>query len=399
MTRRRYVRLAAVLGLLPMLLPLSIDGSLAILPALADHFGSRASVVQLTLSAAVAGIAAGQLVHGPLSDAFGRKPVILGGLLAYLAATVACAAAPSVEMLIGFRFLQGFAACSGVIVARAVIRDLFDDADGTRLFALMMGFHGIMPMLAPGLSGSINGQWGWRTVFAVMAGFGILGALAVLSGLRETLDPRNRSRIRMPVLAASYRRILSNRAFGANTVCACFLYASLFAYFAAAPTVLIRNLGLGPAEFGVAMAVPMLAYVVAQTAMTRLALHTGFDRVVRIGIGIGIAAGASLLLFALSGAVNAYTLVGSIVLSLTAHAFIVPAVTTGALAPFADAAGAASSLLGFIQFLAAAAMTAVIGLLDDGTPLPMAGGICFCAFGVFWAYLALVRRLPRGVLP
>lgn len=382
-----------------MLLPLSIDGSLAILPALADHFGSRASVVQLTLSAAVAGIAAGQLVHGPLSDAFGRKPVILGGLLAYLAATLACAAAASVETLIGFRFLQGFAACSGVIVARAVIRDLFDDADGTRLFALMMGIHGVMPMLAPGLSGWINGQWGWRAVFAAMAGFGILVTLAVLSGLRETRRPRDRSRIRVPALAAGYRRILSNRAFGANAVCSCFLYASLFAYFAAAPTILIRGLGLGPAEFGVAMAAPMLVYVVAQTAMTRLALRTSFDRMIRIGIGTGITAGASLLFFAASGTVNVYTLVGPIAFSLIAHSFIVPAVTTGAIVPFADAAGAASSLLGFLQFLAAAAAAAIVGLLDDGTPMPMAAGICLCAFGTLWTYAALIRRLPRDARP
>lgn len=397
MTRGRYALLAAVLGLLPMLLPLSVDGSLAMLPALGAHFASPPSVVQLSLSAVVAGIAAGQLFYGPLSDAVGRKPVILGGLAAYLAATAVCAASTSVEMLVASRFLQGFFACSGVIVARAVIRDLFDREDGARLFALMMGVHGVMPMVAPGVSGWIGEEWGWRTVFAVMAAFSALVAVAVLAGLRETLPAGERSRVRLRPLAGAYLQILSNREFRANTACSCFLYASLFAYFVGAPVGFIRFLGLGPAEFGAAMAVPMLAYVITQMTVARMIHRLGLDRLVRIGTGIAIAAGTAMVLFVLLDMVDVYTLTGPITFILVAHAFIVPTITVGAIAPFAHSAGAASSLLGFIQFLAAAAMTAVMGMLDDGTPLPMAAAICICSFGVLLVYLGPVRSLPgRG---
>lgn len=399
MTRGRYALLAAVLGLLPMLLPLSVDGSLAMLPALGKHFASPPSVVQLSLSAVVAGIAAGQLFYGPLSDAVGRKPVILGGLAAYLAATAVCAAATSIEMLVASRFLQGFFACSGVIVARAVIRDLYDREDGARLFALMMGIHGVMPMIAPGVSGWIGEEWGWRTVFAVMAAFSALVAAAVLAGLRETLPAGGRSRVRLRPLASAYLRILSNREFRAHTACSCFLYASLFAYFAGAPVGFIRFLGLGPAEFGVAMAVPMLAYVITQMTVVRMIHRLGLDRLVQIGTGIAIVSGASMVLFVLLDMVDVYTLTGPMTFILVAHAFIVPTVTTGAIAPFAHSAGAASSLLGFIQFLSAAAMTAVMGMLDDGTPLPMAAAICICSFGVLLVYLGPVRRLPGRVAP
>ena len=395
MTRSEYLLLAAILGLLPMLLPMSVDGSLAILPALEDHFGAGPSAVQLSLSAVVAGIAAGQLVYGPLSDRFGRKSVIVGGLLAYLAATLACSAATSMEALTGLRFLQGFFACSGIIVARAVIRDLFNDEAGARLFALMMGIHGIMPAIAPGLSSWIGQEWGWQTVFVAMAGFALIVAVTVVAGLPETLQNRNPGSVRMRTMLLNYQHILGNRAFRANTACACFLYGSLFAYFAGAPTVFIRFLELGPLEFGVALATPMIAYVVIQVVVARFVYRLGLDRMIWIGCGIAILAGTGMVLFVVSGLANVYTLTGPVTLVLVAHAFINPAIATGAISPFAHAAGTASSLLGFIQFLAAAAMTAIVGMLDDGTPLPMAAGICMSSFGVLAVYLFLVRPLPR----
>lgn len=399
MTRREYALLAAILGLLPMLLPLSVDGSLAIMPALGDHFGVGPSAVQLSLSAVVVGIAAGQLVYGPLSDRFGRKPVIVGGLLAYLAAALACSAAASIEMLTGFRFLQGFFACSGIIVARAVIRDLFDDEAGARLFALMMGLHGIMPAIAPGLSSWIGQEWGWRAVFVAMAGFAVLVAAGVAAGLPETLKSRNPGSIRVRTMLLNYRHILGNRAFRANTACACFLYGSLFAYFAGAPTVFIRFLELTPLEFGVALAIPMIVYVVVQVVVARFVYRFGLDRMIWIGSGIALLAGVGMVLFVVSGLASVHTLTGAVTLVLAAHAFVNPAIATGAISPFAHMAGTASSLLGFIQFLAAAAMTAIVGMLDDGTPLPMAAGICVSSLGVLAVYLFLIRPLPGRLRP
>lgn len=375
MSRARYAVLAGVLALLPMLLPLTVDGSLPLLPILAADF--RAETAQFCVTAAVLGIAAGQLVYGPLSDSFGRKPVILTSVCLYAAASVAGALAPSMEALLGIRFLQGFFACSGVIVARAVIRDLFDREAGAKLFSLMMGIHGIMPAIAPGASGLVAEQWGWRTVFAAMAGFGAFAFVAVLLGLAETRRARRRP---APVLG-NFRHVLSNRSFRAYAVCASFSYAGLFAYFAGAPVGLIQYLGLAPEQYGIAMAVPMIAYIATQIAVAHLVHGIGLDRLIRVGAWLAVVAGASLAISVLAGFVNVYTLTAPIVLLLTSLAFVIPGTTVGAVSPFPQTAGAASSLLGFIQFMAAAAATAAVGVLDDGTPAPMAGTICFCAVG------------------
>jgi len=398
MSPGRYAFLAGLLGLLPMLLPLSIDGSLSSVPAIAEFFVTSTASVQFSLSALIFGIAVGQLIYGPLSDRFGRKPVIVGGVLLYVVVAVACANAPGIEALIVLRFLQGFFACSGVIVARAMIRDLFDREAGARLFALMMAIHGIMPTVAPGIGGWMTQEFGWQAVFWTMAGFGLFAALAVLFGLTESNAARNPDAIRPAMLLRNYRTILRNRAFRSYAICSSFMYGALLAYFAGAPVGLIQYLGLSPQEFGIAMAVPMVSYIVAQFSIARIAIGVGMDRMIRTGTVIAAIAGAGMLALVLSGNINIYTLMGPVVLLLVSLAFITPGTTAGAMSPFADMAGAASSLLGFIQFLAAALATALIGLLNDGTPIPMAVGICICTMCALTAYLFLVRPVSRAGL-
>jgi MFS transporter, DHA1 family, multidrug resistance protein len=395
MSPGRYAILAGLLGILPMLLPLSLDGSLPLVPAVADYFKTSTASVQYSLSAVVLGIAVGQLVYGPLSDRFGRKPVIIVGVLLYVVIAAACARAPDIESLIGLRFLQGFFACSGIIVARAVIRDLFDREAGARLFALMMGIHAIMPTIAPGVSGWVTQEYGWRAVFWVMAAFGLFTAFAVFFGLPESIKSRNPEALRPAVLFLNYRAILRNRAFRSYATCACFMYGALMAYFAGAPVGLIQYLGLSPVEFGIAMAVPIVFYMVAQIAVVRIVDGIGMEKMIRTGAVMAVTAGIGMLAFVLSGNINVYTLMGPVVLILTSLAFISPGTTAGAMSPFAQVAGAASSLLGFIQFLAAAIATAMIGLLNDGTPLPMAVAICICTIGAAIAYLVMIRPLHR----
>lgn len=396
MSRGRYAFLAGLLGLLPMLLPISVDGSLPAMPEIADYFKTSTASVQYSLSAVVLGIAFGQLVYGPLSDRFGRKPVIIVGVLLYVAVAAACANATSIWALIALRFLQGFFACSGIIVARAVIRDLFDREAAARLFALMMGIHGIMPTIAPGVSGWLTQEHGWRTVFWVMAAFGLFTALTVLFGLAESNKQRNPDAVHPAVLFRNYRTILGNRAFRSNATCACFMYGALMAYFAGAPVGLIRYLGLSPVEFGIAMAIPIVFYIVAQISVARAAHRIGVDRMIGVGVVLAATAGIGMLGFVLAGIITVYSLMGPVVLLLISLAFIIPGTTAGAMSPFAEMAGAASSLLGFIQFFAAAIATAMIGLLNDGTPLPMAAAVFICTICAALAYPILVRPLNRS---
>lgn len=395
MTRGRYAVLAGLLGLLPMLLPMSLDGSLPVMPALAAHFRTTVGAVQFSFSAMVLGIALGQLVYGPLSDRFGRKPVIVAGVLLYVAASLSCTLAGSIETLIWLRFLQGFFGCSGIIVARAVIRDMFDREAGARLFALMMGIHGIMPAVAPGVGGLLTEAYGWRAVFYAMTGFGACTALAIAIGLTESHRSRRPDATRLRGIALSYREILRDRTFRSYAGCACFMYSALLAYFAGAPVGLIQYLGLTPATFGVAMAMPMVAYILAQLAVARLAPRVGINGMIRAGTILAAAAGIGMLVFVLSDNVSVYTLIGPVILVLVSMAFITPSTTAGAMSPFPHMAGAASSLLGFIQFAAGAAAATVVGLLNDGTPLPMAAVICGCTAGALVAWRVLVRPLHR----
>ena len=396
MSRSRYVLLASLLGLLPMLLPLSVDASVPLVPAIASHFITETASVQFSLSAMVLGIAVGQLIYGPLSDRFGRKPVILLGIASYAATTLACSNAPTIEVLIGLRFLQGFFACSGVIVARAVIRDLFDREAGARLFALMMGIHGIMPTIAPGLSGWLSAAYGWQSVFWAMAGFAAFSGLAILLGLAETNTNTERQSLHPRTIAANYRQVFGVRSFLCYGVCGSFMYGALMAYFAGAPVGLIQYLGLSPLQFGIAMAVPMVSYIIAQVVVARVAHQVGIDGMIRNGAILAAIAGVVMLAFVLLGKVTVYTLMGPVVLLLVSLAFIVPGTTAGAMSPFTQIAGAASSLLGFVQFLAAATATTVIGLMNDGTPLPMAIVICTCTFLTLILYLVLVRPLRHS---
>lgn len=379
-----------------MLLPLSVDGSVPLMPAIAQTFGTTTAAVQFSLSALVFGIAVGQLIHGPLSDRFGRKPVLVGGIACYAASAVACSFADSIDQLIALRFLQGLLACSGIIVARAVIRDMFDREAGARLFALMMGIHGVMPTMAPGLSGWISQELGWRSVFLCMAGFGAFACLAMVVGLRETNMARNPDAISPGALFRNYRTIFRDRRFRSYAACACFVYGGLMAYFAGAAVGLIQYLGLSPAQFGIAMALPMMAYMCAQIAVARIAHGVGMDRLIRFGTSLGAVAGIGMAAFVFSGNVSVYTLMGPVILMLVALAFITPGTTAGAMSPFPHLAGSASSLLGFIQFLAGAIATAVIGILNDGTPAPMATVIGLCTVGSLTAYLTLVRPLAGG---
>jgi DHA1 family bicyclomycin/chloramphenicol resistance-like MFS transporter len=173
------------------------------------------------------------------------------------------------------------------------------------------------------------------------------------------------------------------------------MYGALMAYFAGAAVGLIQYLGLSPVEFGIAMAVPMIFYMVAQIGVARIAPGIGMDRMILVGVIMAATAGIGMLVFVTSGIINVYTLMGPVVLILTSLAFISPGTTAGAMSPFAHMAGAASSLLGFIQFVAAATSTAVIGVLNDGTPDPMAAVICICTVCALIAYLTLVRRLAH----
>ena len=350
MSRGKYAFLAALLGLLPMLLPLSVDASVPILASVAMHFKTSTAATQFSLSAVVLGIALGQLVYGPMSDRLGRKPVILIGIGGYMVSAVACANAPSIEALISLRFFQGFFACSGVIVARAVIRDLFDREAGARLFALMMGIHGIMPAIAPSLSGWIEETFGWQAVFWAMAGFAFLTAAAVFLVWLKPTQKSNRLSINTSTVISNYKRVMRGRSFLKYAICGAFMYGALMAYFAGAPVGLIQYLELSPIQVSIAMAIPMVSYIGAQVVVARIT-RLGVDGLIRIGSIMAAASGSAILLFVMIDYVTVHNLIGPIILILISLAFIIPGTTAGAISRFAEIAGGGFIFAGSFNFL------------------------------------------------
>src|SRR5215831_8901276 len=243
-------RFTVVLGMLTAFGPLSTDMYLPALPALTASFGTSPGRVQLTLSAFFIGFGAGQLVYGPLADRWGRKPPMLAGVSLYAVASMLCALSAGVGALIALRLLQGFGACAGPLIARAVVRDVYERDRAARMLSLLMLIMGAAPLTAPLLGGQLLLASGWRSIFAVQAAFGALCFLAAWSGLAETLDEAKRSRAGVRAMVARYGALLRSRVYVGYAVSSGAAFAGMFAYFAGSPFVFIRLYGVPPQNYG-----------------------------------------------------------------------------------------------------------------------------------------------------
>ena len=393
MTRRRLLLLTGLLGLMTTLEPFSIDMSLPPLPAMAADLGVAESAIQFSLSAFFLGMAVGQLVYGPASDRIGRRPPLLAGLLLYVVATLACAFADSADALIVLRGVQGFAAASGQVLARAIVRDRFDREDAARLFSYVFFILGLAPVVAPILGAHFAVWFGWPSIFVFLAVYGGIVLALNLCCLDESLAERDPDALRPAGMARNYLILLGNRAFVGNMLCGVFAFCALFAFLAASPTVIISFLGQPPETFGYLLALTMSGHLAALTAGARLVGRVGLDPLLRIGSMVGAGAGAALALLAWTAEPGVAAIVLPVACYLAAFGWILPQAMAGALQPFPRLAGAASSLLGFLQLLGAAATAAAVSSFDDGTQTPMTTAIFLASLGGALAYLALVR--PR----
>lgn len=389
--------LTVLLGALTAFGPLSIDMYLPALPALADAFAVEPSRIQLTLSAFFLGFGAGQLVYGPLSDRWGRRPPFLIGGSVYVVASLACALATRVEWLIGLRLLQGLGACGGPLSARAVVRDLHERDRAARMLSLLMLVMGAAPLLAPLLGGQLLLIFGWRSIFAVLAGFGILCLLGAGLRLPETLPPARRSRAGVGAMVAGYRALLRHRAFVGYAVSSGAAYAGMFAYFAGSPFVFIRLHHVPPQRYGLLFALNVVGLMACAAVNSRLVLIRGTDRMLRMGVTAVAAAGLGLLATAYTGWGGLLGLVLPILVFMASLSFIGANATAGALAAFPHRAGTASALVGTIQFGLGAGSAALVGALHDGTAAPMALAIALCGVTSFlvWRWVVPAAAAAR----
>ncbi len=377
--------------------PLSTDLYLPSLPSLARYFAVGVDDIQLTLSVFLVGLATAQLVYGPLSDRFGRRPVLLVGLAIYVIASFVCMLSPSVPVLVVARFVQAVGACVGPVLGRAVVRDVYGREGAARVLAYMSAAMALAPAIGPILGGFLEEWFGWRINFLALLIYGSAGLLFAWRILPETNKAPDLQAAQFVRIILGYRGLLNHRAYVGYVFCCAFAYSGIFAFISGSSYVLQEVVGLGPIGFGLCFAGVVIGYIIGTIVAGRLSRRLGIDRLIAVGAGIGVAGGALLLALALagstrSGLAGALLIVGPMLVFMIGVGLVLPNSIAGAIGPFPRAAGAASALLGFTQMTAAAAIGIAVAALYDGSSIPMTATIAAVALGVPLAFWLLVRR-------
>ncbi len=386
----RRVRLLLILGALSAFAPLSIDMYLPALPALGRGFGVSAAQVQLTLSACLLGLALGQLVAGPLSDALGRRRPLLVGVAAYTVASLLCVLAPSVGALVAVRFVQGLAGAAGIVIARAVVRDRYAGVAAARYFSLLMLVNGLAPILAPIIGGQLLRVTSWRGVFVVLAAIGALLLLATASGLDETLAPADRHTGGLPATLSTFRRLLADRFFVGYALSSGLSFAAMFAYIAGSPFVLQDIYGLSPQLFSLVFGVNALGIMAASQINGQLVGRVPLPRLLAMGL-TGTALGGIAVLAAVLGHVGLIGVTPALFVVVSSQGIVLPNATSLALSGHPSTAGSASALLGVLQYVIGAAAAPLVGVGGTATALPMAVVIALLGSLALATYLLLAR--------
>jgi MFS transporter, DHA1 family, multidrug resistance protein len=392
LSRGRHVQLILVLGILIALGPLTIDMYLPAFPALAEDLGASESAVQLTLTGMLAGLAFGQILIGPVSDALGRRRPLLAGLVVHALASLLCAIAPSIEVLSAVRVLQGFAGAAISVVALATVRDLFSGIAFARTMSRLMLVIGLAPIVAPSIGGFILQVTDWRGIFVVLAAAAVVLIGVAFVGLRETLPVERRRSARLGPTLRTYRSLFADRTFVALVLVAGLMFSCLFAYVSGASFVLQEGFGLDERTFGIVFGLNALALTLASQLNPTLIRRFGPANVLTGAILVSIVAAAALLAAGLADGSLATVLVPLTVL-LAAAGLAMPNTPALALTRHGEAAGTASAMLGFVQFGVGAVVAPMVGVLGSTAT---ALGIVILGVSVLAAALmyGVVRRDP-----
>ncbi len=387
----------ALLTALVALGPISTDLYLPSLPSLARYFNVGVDDIQLTLSVFLVGLATAQLVYGPLSDRFGRRPVLLVGLAIYVVASFVCMLSPSVPVLVVARFVQAVGACVGPVLGRAIVRDVYGREGAARVLAYMSAAMALAPAIGPILGGFLEEWFGWRINFLALVIYGSGGLAIAWRILPETNRAPDLQAAQLIRILLGYRGFLNHRAYVGYMLCCAFAYSGIFAFISGSSYVLQEVVGLGPIGFGLCFAGVVIGYIIGTVVAGRLSRRLGIDRLIAVGAGIGVGGGALLLALALadtprSGLAGALLIVGPMLVFMIGVGLVLPNSIAGAIGPFPRAAGAASALLGFVQMTVAAAIGIAVAALYDSSSVPMTATIAAVAVGVLLAFTLLVRR-------
>ncbi|MGW7301017.1 multidrug effflux MFS transporter [Streptomyces sp. NPDC054829] len=396
--RRTSLLVTFILGGLTATPPLAMDMYLPALPQVTGALGAPAATVQLTLTTCLAGMALGQLVVGPMSDRWGRRRPLLIGLAVYVLATALCALAPTVEFLVAFRLAQGLAGAAGIVIARAVVRDLYDGVAMARFFSTLMLISGVAPIVAPLIGGQILRVTDWRGVFVVLTVVGALLALLVWARLPETLDEADRHQGGGREALRSMRGLLADRVFAGYMLTGGFAFAALFAYISASPFVVQEIYGASPQTFSLLFGLNSVGLViVGQINGKVLVGRVSLDAVLATGLGVVLLAATALLLMATGvfGEVGLVPVAAALFVLMSAMGVTMPNTQTLALLRTKRAAGAASALLGTTSFLVGAVASPLVGVAGEDTAVPMAVVQLVAALVAVGCFVGMCRPWSR----
>ncbi|HYG87365.1 MAG TPA: multidrug effflux MFS transporter [Azospirillum sp.] len=367
--------------------PLALNIFVPSMPGLPAVFGTGHATVQLTLSLYLIGVALGQLLYGPLSDRYGRRPVLLAGLGLYVAASLACALAPSIGLLILGRVAQAVGGCAGMVIARAIVRDAWDREEAMRVLALVIAGMAVAPMVAPAIGGFLDEWFGWRASFLLLAAF---GGLVWLAGIRR-LPETHRDHTPLPgpaALWAAYRALFGRRLFLGYALVVGWMTAGFFVFLAAAAYIMSATLHRPPSEYGLLFVLLSLGYMAGNATVSRLVGRIRLEALALAGLALSIAGPVILAGFLAAGQFSSLTLFLPTVLLCFGNGLTIPVTMSIAVGVDLRLAGTASGLLGFVQMGLGAAASSAVGVFEPGDPAVMTAGMLLTNLLALasWAY-------------
>ena len=384
-------RLIVLLAALVAFAPLSIDTYLPSLPLIASDLHADAASVQLTISLFLAGLCLGMLVYGPLSDRYGRRPLLLGGMALYLVATVGCMFASSVEQLVAWRFFQALGGAAASVLARAIVRDLFALGEAARVLSLMHLVTMLATLVAPLLGSVLMEVRGWRTVFFGLLVFGALCLVASAWKIGETHAPDQRGESLAKVFAA-YWQIARQPLALAYILCMGLAFGGMFAFITASPFVYMEYFGMSPTGYAWLFGLNVAGIIVMTLINARWVSRVGPLRMLAVGAGLAGVAALWLLGTGLTGWGGLAMIVVGVVVYVSVTGLLGANCVASLLALYPRQAGAAAGLAVACQFALGAAFSAVVSALADGTPEPMCLTLAAAGFGCVLCYAAIARR-------
>ena len=391
-----------VLSLLLGLQPIATDLYLPALPALTTSFGAVMAQAQLTLTALLLAFGVSQMFWGPLSDRFGRRPILLIGMGAFVAASIGSTFSPSIEQLIVWRAVQGAAMGAGVMCARALVRDLYAPTEGARMMSKGLTGLGVIACASAPLGGFLSDLLGWRLSLMAVAVFGAITLGMIAWRFEETLAQKNPRALEPAILASTWLQIARHPTFWAFALLSATSYCGLFTFLAASPFVFIQVLGMSKTAYGVTMMTMSLSYIVGTFICRRLLLLLGVRRTVAAAAVFTLVGGTSMGVLALLGVQGTWAIMLPFYLFMMGHGVHQPCSQSGAVGPFPQAAGAASALAGFIMMVAAFLVGGWLGKslaviqAGAGTVLPLTNGIWFWSVLISLTAWTLVQRFGES---